>query len=285
MEDLYTVNEVASNVYSISENITDRPVKFAQQLVVGSKKAAIIDASIGIDDGVLKQIRKITDKPLICLLTHGDPDHTGGAGVFDDVYMNPADDAMMKAGINPEFRLHAIDVASGHNQELVAHMQKEMPQTTTLNYTPILDGDTFDLGGITLQVVGIPGHSSGSMCFVDAEHHIGFTGDGVATMNMAEIYDERCDSLTTWGESLKKLQMVLGGDVTLFSGHRTDAFPDGMLSALIKAVADIKAGDTKNDTPITNMPTGKVADNDKMQPRAHQIAGTPYIVMYNALNI
>ncbi|WP_054662630.1 MBL fold metallo-hydrolase [Lacticaseibacillus camelliae] len=96
MKNLYTLTQVDPGVYNISENITDRPIKFSQQLVVGTQRAAMIDAGFGIDRDLLKEIRKITQLPVICLLTHGDPDHTGGAELFDQVYMNPADDAVMK---------------------------------------------------------------------------------------------------------------------------------------------------------------------------------------------
>lgn len=162
MDNLYTVTQVADNVYNISDNIMERPIKFSQQVVVGSEKAALIDAGFGIDHELVTVIRTITKKPIICLLTHGDPDHTGGASLFDTVYMNPADDSIMQAGIVPEFRLHAVAVASGQNQELVVHMQATMPQATTLTYQAIQDGDIIDLGDRKLQALATPGHSLGS---------------------------------------------------------------------------------------------------------------------------
>ena len=286
MKDLYTVTEVAPKVYNISENITSRPIKFSQQLVVGSERAVLIDASFGIDGDLVTEIRKITDKPIFLLLTHGDPDHTGGASLFDEVYMSPADDALMKSAFNPAFRLHAIDVASGHNAELVAHMTNDEPQAKSFDYKPVTDGMTFDLGGITLEAVATPGHSMGSMTFVDVANHYAFSGDGLATMVMSELYETRCASLTVWAESLRKLQDVLAGDDSkIFSGHRLDAFPAGTLRALIDAVDDIKSGKTSDDQPITNMPNGNVSDNDQMHPRTHKIANSPMVVMYNALNI
>ncbi|WP_203663120.1 MBL fold metallo-hydrolase [Lacticaseibacillus sp. 53-4] len=285
MEKLYTVTQVDPGVYNISENITDRPIKFSQQLVVGNKRAAMIDAGFGIDRDLLTEIRKITQLPVICLLTHGDPDHTGGAELFDQVYMNPADDKVMKASFDPRFRLHAIDVASGHNEALVNHMKAEEPQAASLDYQPVKGGDTFDLGGTTLTALALPGHSAGSMVFVDADRHLGFTGDSLATLTMSELYDARCASLTVWAQGLAKLQHVVGDDAQLYSGHRVDAFPPHVLSTLLQGVADIKAGGDQTDTPITQMPTGPVTDSDTMHPRTHQIAGTPFVIMYNSLNI
>lgn len=285
MDNLYTVTQVTPNVYNISENITSRPIKFSQQLVVGRDKAALIDASFGIDGDLVAEIRKITDKPITCLLTHGDPDHTGGASLFDTVYMNPEDDTVMKESFNPAFRLHAIDVASGHNKALVAHMTAAEPQASGFNYQPLADGDTFDLGGVTLEVVATPGHSRGSMCFIDVAHHLGFTGDSLATAVMSELYDTRCASLTEWGKSLRKLRDLVGDDAQLFSGHRIDAFPSGILTKLITGVDDIIAGNNTDDKPITMMPTGPVSDDETMKPRTHQLTGTPFVIMYNAVNL
>ncbi|AMV61647.1 Hypothetical protein ADU71_2123 [Pediococcus damnosus] len=247
MDNLYTVTPVNDQVYVISENITTRPIKFAQQLIVGKNKAALIDAGFGIDRELLNVIRQITTKPLVCLLTHGDPDHTGGASLFGSVYMNPADDEIMKAAFAPADRLHDVDIASGHNEALVAHMETSMPQATSFNYQPLQDGDTFDLGGIILQAVGMPGHSKGSMCFVDVKNHVGFTGDGIATATMCELYDSRCASLTTWETAIHKLHNLIGDQAQLFSGHRIDAFPVSVLSMLENNIDEIKAGKVEAD--------------------------------------
>ncbi|WP_125981735.1 MBL fold metallo-hydrolase [Loigolactobacillus iwatensis] len=285
MNDLYTITQVGEHVYNITENITDRPIKFAQQLVVGEDKAALIDASFGIDTDLIKIIRQVTTKPIICLLTHGDPDHTGGASLFESVYMNPTDDEIMKAAFAPAERLHDVDIASGHNQALVTHMKEKMPTAAFFNYQPLQDGDRFDLGGITLQAVALPGHSKGSMCFVDAANHYGFTGDSLATAVMSELYDTRCASLTAWENAIHQLKAIVGDQAQLFSGHRADAFPAGSLTMLEKGIAEIKAGKTAADQPLTKMPTGAVKDTETMHPRAHRSENSPFIIMYNELNV
>ncbi len=59
-------------------------------LFVGKERALLLDTGCGIGDlkGV---IRKITDKPYIVIASHGHMDHIGGAGAFDELYINPAD--------------------------------------------------------------------------------------------------------------------------------------------------------------------------------------------------
>ena len=60
-------------------------------LFVGKERALLLDTGCGIGDlkGV---IRKITDKPYIVIASHGHMDHIGGAGAFDELYINPRGD-------------------------------------------------------------------------------------------------------------------------------------------------------------------------------------------------
>ena len=60
-------------------------------LVEGKEKAALLDTGTGI--GSLKAcVQKLTDKPVMVLLTHGHVDHAMGAPEFEEVYMNHKDD-------------------------------------------------------------------------------------------------------------------------------------------------------------------------------------------------
>ena len=60
-------------------------------VIVGEKRALVVDTGTGIGD--LKWIieEKITDKPYDVVLTHNHGDHTGGAGFFDEVWIHVAD--------------------------------------------------------------------------------------------------------------------------------------------------------------------------------------------------
>ena len=60
-------------------------------VIVGEKRALVVDTGTGIGD--LKWIieEKITDKPYDVVLTHNHGDHTGGAGFFDEVWIHAAD--------------------------------------------------------------------------------------------------------------------------------------------------------------------------------------------------
>lgn len=59
-------------------------------LLEGSEYALLIDCGIGLGD-LQKAVEKITDKPILTVITHGHYDHTGNAGQFPEIWMNKAD--------------------------------------------------------------------------------------------------------------------------------------------------------------------------------------------------
>ena len=59
-------------------------------LIVGSKRAFLLDTGIGIGD--LKTcVERLTDKQYDIVMSHGHGDHTGGTWAFDSIYMNSRD--------------------------------------------------------------------------------------------------------------------------------------------------------------------------------------------------
>ena len=59
-------------------------------LLIGSEKAMLIDCGMGIGD-LKSAVRKITDKPLIVVISHGHVDHTGNARQFEEIWIHPKD--------------------------------------------------------------------------------------------------------------------------------------------------------------------------------------------------
>ena len=78
--------EFADGIYEIDE--FDCVSVF---VIVGSKRALVIDCGTGIGDLRWVIENKITDKPYDVVATHNHGDHIGGAGFFDSIYIHPAD--------------------------------------------------------------------------------------------------------------------------------------------------------------------------------------------------
>jgi hydroxyacylglutathione hydrolase len=99
-------------------------------LVEGSNKALLIDAGTNIKD-LDKIVGSITKKPVTLVATHVHPDHTGASiDVFPEILINPGD---------------------------TVNIPRMMPTYKgTVKF--LKDGQIFDLGGRTLEVVFTPAH-------------------------------------------------------------------------------------------------------------------------------
>ena len=130
-------------------------------LILGKKKAALIDTGIGL--GSLKScVQEITDLPLIVIGTHGHLDHLGGAGEFDQVYLNPLD-FILACGINARSR---YDYAKA-NYEIINPQKKwtfemsDFQRVKTSGYIPLNGREIFDLGRYNIKTAAYARSYSG----------------------------------------------------------------------------------------------------------------------------
>ncbi len=77
-------------------------------LLVGNERAALLDSGFGVVDTLRSLAESLTDKPILCILTHGHPDHAGAAALFDEVYMHPADEAILPVSLSYERRMDDV---------------------------------------------------------------------------------------------------------------------------------------------------------------------------------
>jgi hydroxyacylglutathione hydrolase len=166
--------EISKNTYFINEFGMN-----AMYVLLGQKSALVIDAGSGFCD--LKGIvESLTDLPYKVVITHGHPDHAGGINQFDTVYMNLADYAMA-TNITYERKVEYGEIMRnmgigyknvwGYSKENVI-TEKKIPVVN-----PLHEGQTFDLGGRNVTVYDVPGHSPGSVAFLDPYSKILFSGD------------------------------------------------------------------------------------------------------------
>lgn len=173
------VTEIAAKTYLINEYGLN--VMF---LLVGTEKAMVIDSGSGFCD--LKEIVEgITDKPYEVVLTHGHVDHAGGMDVFDQVRLHPADWEMARS-ISRESRINYGNQLKGMlgDPDVWAYSEENVrPWRSLPRFLPLEDGQRFDLGGRTVEAVTTPGHTPGSVSFLDDRSRILFSGDA-ANMNL-----------------------------------------------------------------------------------------------------
>ncbi len=141
-------------------------------LIEGNDRAILLDTGNGI--GNLKEyVDKLTDKPYEVWLTHSHPDHVDGVGWWDKAYLNGKDFDSFLAK-EKEDRLPVL-LERGYPDATI----EELAPKFKGELIPYKDGDIIDLGGTTLQVVEVAGHTPGCSMFLMIEDRIMIYGDAV----------------------------------------------------------------------------------------------------------
>lgn len=193
----FTVTELAPNVWRIHEEGRGQFVDC--YLIVGSERAALVDSLMSFGDRrLIDIIRERTSLPIVALHTHGHGDHVGAElrAIIDDgatAYVSHRDDALIGsfgASYSPS------------------------------DFQPLCDGDRFDLGGRTLEVIELPGHTQGSVLFLDRENRQMFSGDTIGSGSIWMQLDHSTD-LTTFCEGMKRLESLVAGidNMMIYPGH------------------------------------------------------------------
>ncbi len=150
-------------------------------VIVGEKRALVIDTGTGIGD--LKWVieNKITDKPYDVVISHAHGDHNGGAGFFDEVWVHRADLDWEVPGVTPtlEFRRdYAAMIARREGKHYDYDLERDIrPWEKTPVKRELKDGQVFDLGGRTVTAIHCPGHTAGEMVFLDSGSRTLLLGD------------------------------------------------------------------------------------------------------------
>lgn len=216
-------------------------------LIVGNKKAALLDTGTGYGD-IKAVIESITDKETIVILTHAHHDHMGGAGLFNEVYMNLDDMPVYNQfGSESHREFYAKEDAEKFNFTI----DKLIP-TYNGEIKGIKEGDIFDLGGITIEMILVKGHTPGMMCPLIKEERTIIFGDacGVAVM----LFDKNSSNVSEYRNSLLHLKTFENDYDTIYRNHGTFTSPKELLDNVIECCDLILAGkDDHQYSPMHNI--------------------------------
>ena len=229
----YLVNKITPNLYVFVERQEPLFEEWGRtfyvnsmQLVIGEKRAVLIDTGNAYGD-LLPLIRDYTDLPVDLLITHSSYDHWRGAYQFEgkhDIYMNEVD---------------------------YKQIQPRM-KNLGLNFTakPLNDGDKFDLGGIVLEAILVPGHTHGSIVFLDKKQNYLYSGDAV---NLLPWVFSSGIPLSTYRDALKRLRDKTPSKPEILCGHAWDSYSYQILIDSITACDEVisskGAGDPQYRAP------------------------------------
>lgn len=139
-------------------------------LLTGSRSAVLFDTMVGLGDlkGFLRELCPM--EPTV-IASHGHFDHIGGARQFSTVYLNPADLPLLEVGRS---QIPVLEQTLG--RDLSGMEESFQPQ----RYQPIRPGQALDLGGMTVEVVDLSGHTAGSIGLLCRELRLLLAGDALS---------------------------------------------------------------------------------------------------------
>lgn len=217
-------------------------------LIEGSERSVLIDTCLGV--GHLRDfVEKMTVKPITVLLSHGHIDHALGAPEFDDVYMNEADKDLFIAMSPLEERNGYI--AANLGGKLPDFTEEDYVMSAEPDFKALNEGDSFDLGGIHIDVYALKGHTQGSMVFLIREERILILGD--ACNKSTFLFDENTLYVDEYHDELVRVRDELEGKYDrVFICHHDMEMQKNVIQNVIDVCEDIRSGNT-DDVPFNFM--------------------------------
>lgn len=168
-------------------------------------EGALVDPG-GDPEKLLAQVDKLGIKLTKLLLTHGHLDHAGGAADIKAKLDLPI------IGPHKEDKFWLDQIEDHAAQYGMAGLRCCEPDEW-LN-----DGDSVDVGNVTLEVYHTPGHTPGHVILFDRTHRVAFVGDVLFKGSVGRTDFPRGDTQTLLDAIQQKL-WPLGNDVTFVPGH------------------------------------------------------------------
>lgn len=217
------IKELRPDIYLLDEGH-----EVSGYLVIGEDKACVIDTMNGNND-LGEAVRKLTDKPVFVVNTHGHPDHIYGNVYFDEAYINPKDIPLAEMFINdPEF------------QKCCQKAGRFMPP-----FKEIKGGDVIDLGGKTLEVYELPGHTPGGILLLLKEDRILFVGDSINHHLWMQL--DGCPEMSDFVKALDKVMFLEDKADLILHGHARDFDDISLMRCMRDGCTEIAEGKTGDD--------------------------------------
>lgn len=222
LKKMYKVKKIMENVYGIMSSCV------VSYLVIGKTGAIVIDTAYGFED-LSAVVKELTDLPLTIVNSHGHIDHSGGNFYFEsEVCIHKNDVDVYKWHNQPEFHRYMEKALKLFNSIIFWRTfipknpeRNDEKRANFDNWQFIKDGDCFDLGDLTAEIIEIPGHTQGSVAVYFPEIALMITSDGANPGTW--LFLPESAPLSVYINSLKKLKQYRFDFI--LTGHSFELMP------------------------------------------------------------
>jgi len=216
------LDEIDPRFYTIYVNL---------YLIKGSEQALLIDSGCGLFP--LKPLidELLNGKKLLVFNTHSHFDHRGGNAEFGTVFINEKE---IKQISNP---LDISFLKDSPKEIVKLYKRNNFILKPSDRINPLYDGDRFDLGDITLEIIHTPGHSIGSISILTNRGDL-FTGD---TAHYGTMYLPKKKEFPIILESIFKLLKLFeeNENIEIYPSHEDYCVNKDLLIKLKEGIKNI----------------------------------------------
>lgn len=243
MHEIFQISEHVQHIHEIEDDYFS--------IIRGTERAIVVDAAYGIGNN-REFVEQHLNVPYILINSHGHFDHVLGDWQFDEAWLHKADLPAWQFANSRSMRMSvffqyvmtgaaAKEAAAGAESEreqgegkiIPAFISRALTKEDKNAYTTFpatvihpLDGDEeYDLGGVHVQLVHLPGHTKGEIGLLVREDRLLVAGDSFSTDCFMFYHNH--DTLETLANTCEKA-LALPFDKYLLS-HSTELVPRDFL--------------------------------------------------------
>jgi glyoxylase-like metal-dependent hydrolase (beta-lactamase superfamily II) len=235
--DWFDVRQVTDGVYALIE-----PLQFQEAisyLILGRDRALLFDSGIGLVP-IRPVVERLTRLPVEVLNSHTHYDHVGGNAEFERILARDTPYTRANTRGFGHAELAGEVAATSFCGGAPSGVDTAGFRTRAWRPTRIVaEGDTISLGGRTLEILSVPGHTPDALALLDRANGLLWTGDTFYE-GWIWLYVPETD-LDAYQRSIDRLASI-GGVRRLLPAHNTATADPAGLARAADAIRKVRAG-------------------------------------------